>query len=47
MISRRQTLKGLAIGAAALSMPAIVRAQDMPKVKIGMSGWTGFAPKPA
>jgi len=44
MITRRTTLKGLAAGAAALSMPAIVRAQDMPKVKIGMSGWTGFAP---
>lgn len=44
MITRRQTLQGLAVGAAALSMPAIVRAQDMPKIKIGMSGWTGFAP---
>lgn len=33
-------------GAASLAMPAIVRAQgaSMPKVTIGMSGWTGFAP---
>ncbi len=33
-------------GAASLAMPAIVRAQgaSMPKVIIGMSGWTGFAP---
>jgi NitT/TauT family transport system substrate-binding protein len=44
MITRRQTLKGFAAGATILAMPAIVRAQDMPKVKIGMSGWTGFAP---
>jgi NitT/TauT family transport system substrate-binding protein len=44
MFTRRQTLKGIAAGASLLAMPAIVRAQDMPKVKIGMSGWTGFAP---
>ncbi|MEJ8572481.1 ABC transporter substrate-binding protein [Microbaculum marinum] len=44
MITRRQTLKGMALGAGVLAMPNIVRAQDMPKVKIGMSGWTGFAP---
>ena len=44
MITRRTTLKTLAAGAAALAIPGIVRAQDMPKVKIGMSGWTGFAP---
>ena len=44
MITRRNTLKSMAAGAAVLAMPAIVRAQDMPKVKIGMSGWTGFAP---
>ncbi len=44
MFTRRQTLKGLAIGAGILAMPAVVRAQSMPKVKIGMSGWTGFAP---
>lgn len=33
--------------AATLAMPAIVRAQGattMPKITIGMSGWTGFAP---
>jgi len=44
MITRRNTLKTIAAGAAALAMPGIVRAQDMPKIKIGMSGWTGFAP---
>ena len=38
MITRRQTLQGLAAGAAVLAMPAILRAQDMPKIKIGMSG---------
>ena len=34
-------------GAATLATPAIVRAQGasaMPKITIGMSGWTGFAP---
>lgn len=33
-------------GAATLAMPAILRAQGtaMPKITIGMSGWTGFAP---
>jgi NitT/TauT family transport system substrate-binding protein len=44
MITRRNTLKSMAAGAAVLAMPNVVRAQDMPKVKIGMSGWTGFAP---
>jgi NitT/TauT family transport system substrate-binding protein len=34
----------LAAGAATLAAPAIVRAQALPKVTIGMSGWTGFAP---
>lgn len=34
----------LAAGAAALARPAVVRAQGLPKITIGMSGWTGFAP---
>jgi NitT/TauT family transport system substrate-binding protein len=34
----------LAAGAATLATPAIVRAQALPKITIGMSGWTGFAP---
>lgn len=34
----------LAAGAAALAMPAVARAQAPPKITIGMSGWTGFAP---
>ena len=38
-----QTLNGLlAITIAAFAAPAL--AQDLPKVAIGMSGWTGFAP---
>ena len=32
----------LAITLAAIAVPAL--AQDLPKVAIGMSGWTGFAP---
>ncbi|MDB5378088.1 MAG: NitT/TauT family transport system substrate-binding protein [Rubritepida sp.] len=27
-----------------LAAPAVLRAQTMPKITIGMSGWTGFAP---
>ncbi len=34
-----------AAGAAlSLSAPAVLRAQSFPKITIGMSGWTGFAP---
>ncbi len=38
----RRTMLGAAAGA--LAAPAILRAQAMPKITIGMSGWTGFAP---
>lgn len=36
----------LLLGAAAglLAAPAAIRAQALPKITIGMSGWTGFAP---
>jgi NitT/TauT family transport system substrate-binding protein len=34
----------LAAGAGVLATPAILRAQGLPKITIGMSGWTGFAP---
>ncbi len=34
----------LAAGAAGLAAPAVLRAQALPKIVIGMSGWTGFAP---
>jgi len=34
--------KTIAVLLAALALPAV--AQDLPKVAIGMSGWTGFAP---
>jgi NitT/TauT family transport system substrate-binding protein len=27
-----------------LAAPAVLRAQSLPKITIGMSGWTGFAP---
>lgn len=39
-------LRRIILGAAAgtLAAPALVRAQAMPKITIGMSGWTGFAP---
>jgi len=36
------TKKLLAVSMAALAAPAL--AQDLPKVSIGISGWTGFAP---
>ena len=38
-------LRRIILGAAAgtLAAPALVRAQAMPKITIGMSGWTGFA----
>ncbi|MBR0654053.1 ABC transporter substrate-binding protein [Plastoroseomonas arctica] len=38
----RRTMLGAAAGA--LAAPALVRAQALPKITIGMSGWTGFAP---
>ncbi len=39
----RRTL--MAGAAGVLAAPAILRAQGaMPKITIGMSGWTGFAP---
>src|SRR5215468_9993295 len=34
----------LVAGALALTLSAAVPAQDLPKVTIAMSGWTGFAP---
>ena len=34
----------LGAAAAALSAPFVARAQGLPKITIGMSGWTGFAP---
>ena len=39
---RRRT--ALAMAAGLLAAPATVRAQAFPKITIGMSGWTGFAP---
>ncbi|WP_159999260.1 ABC transporter substrate-binding protein [Roseomonas sp. 18066] len=38
----RRLILGAAAGA--LAMPHLARAQSLPKVTIGMSGWTGFAP---
>ncbi|MCI0753012.1 ABC transporter substrate-binding protein [Teichococcus vastitatis] len=34
----------LGAAAGALAMPTLLRAQAMPRITIGMSGWTGFAP---
>jgi NitT/TauT family transport system substrate-binding protein len=34
----------LAASAGALATPAVSRGQGFPKITIGMSGWTGFAP---
>jgi NitT/TauT family transport system substrate-binding protein len=34
----------LAASAASLATPTLLRAQSLPKITIGMSGWTGFAP---
>lgn len=34
----------LAAATGALALPAVLRAQAMPRITIGMSGWTGFAP---
>ena len=39
---RRRQL--IATAGFTLAMPAVLRAQALPKVVIGMSGWTGFAP---
>ncbi|MCQ4160589.1 ABC transporter substrate-binding protein [Roseomonas sp. GC11] len=39
---KRRLFLGAAAGA--LAMPSILRAQGLPKITIGMSGWTGFAP---
>jgi len=33
-----------ALGAIALLAGGAAAAQDMPKIALGMSGWTGFAP---
>jgi len=42
---RRHVLAGAAAGAGALAAPSIARAQgQFPRITIGMSGWTGFAP---
>ncbi|MBK1661865.1 ABC transporter substrate-binding protein [Paracraurococcus ruber] len=38
---RRSLVAG---SAGLLAMPAMLRAQALPKITIGMSGWTGFAP---
>ena len=38
---RRSLIAGTA---GALALPALARAQALPKITIGMSGWTGFAP---
>ncbi|MBR0649776.1 ABC transporter substrate-binding protein [Roseomonas terrae] len=38
----RRSLLGAATGL--LAAPAALRAQTLPKITIGMSGWTGFAP---
>ncbi|HYZ34160.1 MAG TPA: ABC transporter substrate-binding protein [Crenalkalicoccus sp.] len=38
---RRTALAG---AAALLAAPRLLRAQSLPKITIGMSGWTGFAP---
>ena len=34
----------LGAAAGALALPHLARAQALPKITIGMSGWTGFAP---
>jgi NitT/TauT family transport system substrate-binding protein len=45
MLNRRLLLAATAGGALApLAAPHVARAQAMPKITIGMSGWTGFAP---
>ncbi|MCC7276583.1 MAG: ABC transporter permease, partial [Alphaproteobacteria bacterium] len=44
MLTRRKTLGLMAAGAVAAATPIGARAQAMPKIVVGMSGWTGFAP---
>jgi NitT/TauT family transport system substrate-binding protein len=45
MLNRRNLLATAATGmAGALAAPHVARAQAMPQITIGMSGWTGFAP---
>ncbi|BBK42423.1 ABC transporter permease [Allostella vacuolata] len=44
MFTRRKTLGFLAAGAVGAALPIRARAQSMPKIVVGMSGWTGFAP---
>jgi len=39
---QRRLFLGAATGA--LALPSLVRGQSLPKITIGMSGWTGFAP---
>ena len=34
----------LVVGVLALALAGPVPAQDLPKVTVAMSGWTGFAP---
>ncbi|WP_424812878.1 ABC transporter substrate-binding protein [Roseococcus sp. YIM B11640] len=41
-MDRRLFLTAATTGA--LAAPAVLRAQTLPKITIGMSGWTGFAP---
>src|SRR5215470_5007474 len=41
---RMRALTSLVSGVLALTLAAAVPAQDLPKVTIAMSGWTGFAP---
>ena len=37
-------LTGVLVLTMAALAPMLAEAQDLPKVSIGMSGWTGFAP---
>jgi NitT/TauT family transport system substrate-binding protein len=41
-MDRRRFL--VAASASSLAAPSVLRAQSLPKITIGMSGWTGFAP---
>src|SRR5262249_60625779 len=41
---RMRALTSLVSGVLALILAVAVPAQDLPKVTIAMSGWTGFAP---
>jgi NitT/TauT family transport system substrate-binding protein len=44
MLNRRLLLAATAGAFAPLTAPHVARAQALPKITIGMSGWTGFAP---